>query len=1235
MGLCRSRIAFLFLWLLLSFVSARIVCAQTYIFGRADFPTGNEPRGVAVGDLNGDGIPDLVVANSTDNTISVLLGKADGTFSPKVDYPAGVRPVSVAIADLNNDGNPDLVVANENCTVITGMLNILSCGPGTVSVFLGNGDGTFQGKIDYATGEEPLCVVTGDFNSDGKIDLATANANDNTVSILLGNGDGTFQPQSVLSIANGGPDSVRFIVAADFNADSKLDLVVVNLGTISIFLGNGDGTFRAGPQSTILVPLGNYGFSAVAGDFNQDGKLDFAVSSTLFGAAGTGNLSIFLGQGDGSFVFDGNYPGNGQVIAADFNGDGKLDLASDLGLDSISVLLGNGDGTFKPPAEYAAGSNPAGLVVADFNGDGKLDLAVANSGCAPVVAQSSNNCTSPSTSVSVLLGIGNGAFVGQTNFPVSAGPEGLTTGDFNLDGKTDLATTSAILGNQDVSVLLGNGDGTFASATSFATGSFPDAIATGDFRGMGRSDLAVVDQLCQGGNCGPGAVSILLSNGDGTFQPHVDYSVRVDPRALVIGDFNGDGKSDVAVVNYQSNTVSILLSNGDGTFRSAVDYATAPFPIAIVVGDFNGDGKLDLAVVGVGTGVSILLGNGDGTFRPHVDFPAGSDPRAIAVADFNRDGKADLAVATTASSSGPAVVAIFLGNGDGTFGPEADYPSSGVMVGNNMLVADFNGDGKPDLAMAAGAGVSLQFGNGDGTFQMALAYLAGAFADSVAVGDFNKDGVPDLAAADGINNVVAVLSSVAFKAVYPTGLIFTSQGLGTTSSARTITVSNPSNVSFTFSGATATGDFAATNNCATLAPGTQCSINVQFTPSAVGARTGMLTLTDTTKSSPEVISLSGSGVNGAFLSLSAAKLNFDPLAIGSLSPSQAVTISNTGNSALSITSITITGSNAGDFADSSSCPASLNAGQSCTVSATFSPIAAGTRIAALTIANSGPSSPLLVTLEGTGLGPQNTLSVASLSFPSQHAGTTSSPQAVNLTNSGNTSLAISQISVSANFSQTNNCGSSLAPATSCQIQVSFAPNMAGNLTGSLTISDNAANSPATVALSGVAVSLNLGVPSGGSNSATIAAGGTASYTLTIGGGGIAGTASLSCSGAPQAAMCNIPTSLSVSATSPSTFPVSVTTGTRSFGARPHTKWPPPPVWPLIVASVIVLVLTAWFRRLRFRLGYIAAAIILAAFLTSCGGGGSSGGTPAGTYTLTVTATSASTSDSTSLTLVVQ
>jgi hypothetical protein len=280
------------------------------------------------------------------------------------------------------------------------------------------------------------------------------------------------------------------------------------------------------------------------------------------------------------------------------------DIPNDSRYSVVSILLGNGDGTFQTATPYGTELATLGLVAADFNGDGAIDLALTDS--------------STPGSISVQLGNGDGSFVTKMNVLPLGGSYAIqsnTSADFNNDGKLDLAISDV---NADsVSVFLGNGDGTFNPPVTFPTAHLPVAVAAGDFRNNGNTDLAVVTGTCYLGlGCPPpGSVSVLLGNGDGTFQPHVEYGVGAQPNAIAVGDFRGDGRPDLAVANYDwgaGNTVSILLGNGDGTFQSHVDYTVGYGPAAIATGDFNGDGRLDL--VTCDGNVSVLWETGTARF---------------------------------------------------------------------------------------------------------------------------------------------------------------------------------------------------------------------------------------------------------------------------------------------------------------------------------------------------------------------------------------------------------------------------------------------------------------------------------------------------------------------------------------------------------------------------------------------------------------------------------------------
>ncbi len=333
--------------------------APSVSLARTDFgPTGVWNIYLVTGDFNGDGKLDLAVTEFISGQVQILLGDGDGTFQFFQAYPA-CDASGLASGDFNGDGILDLAVADAGC--------------GQVSILLGNGDGTFTEGGNFSTGGgatfAPYSVVVGDFNSDGKLDLATANELINKASVLLGNGDGTFQSHVDYDT---GVDS-RQVATGDFNGDGRLDLAVSSSEGVSILLGSGDGTF----QSQTLYPLEtNDNPYLVIADLNGDGKLDLAVANTA------GSVSILLGNGDGTFQSSVRYPTGGfsaTVIAADFNGDGILDLATGNYYDAnLAILLGNGDGTFRPHVNYPAAFGARGLVAADFNGDGRLDLAVAN-----------------------------------------------------------------------------------------------------------------------------------------------------------------------------------------------------------------------------------------------------------------------------------------------------------------------------------------------------------------------------------------------------------------------------------------------------------------------------------------------------------------------------------------------------------------------------------------------------------------------------------------------------------------------------------------------------------------------------------------------------------------------------------------------------------------------------------------------------------------------------------------
>jgi hypothetical protein len=687
------------------------------------------------------------------------------------------------------------------------------------------------------------------------------------------------------------------------------------------------------------------------------------------------------------------------------------------------------------------------------------DIAAASTASVTVVNPSPGGGTSNVMFFAVTPSSSSIALSAPSAFGAGTDPDSAAVGDFNGDGKLDLAVANE--GSNNVSILLGKCDGTFQAAVDYGAGSNPSSVAVGDFRDDGKLDLVVA-------NDGSDNVSILLGNGDGTFQAAVNYGVGSAPTSVAVGDFNGDGKLDLAVVNELSNNFSILLGNGDGTFQAAVNYGAGLSLFSVAVGDFNGDGKLDLAVASGGSDyVSVLLGNGDGTFKTAVQYVAGLEPISVAVADFNGDGKLDLAVANYESNN----VSILLGKGDGTFQAAVDY---GIGTENypatpgSVAVGDFNGDGKLDLVVGGVESdnvsvVSVLLGNGDGTFQAAVNYGAGAGQTSVAVGDFNGDGRLDLAAP------ASLLLQTPLASLSSTSLNFGNELVGATSAPNQVTLSNPSGLALTISSVAVTGtnavDFSQTNTCGTgLAVGASCTITVTFKPTQTGPRTASVNITDNAAGSLQTIGLSGTGlVSGPNATPSPSSLTFATQLVGTSSSAQLVALTNYGKMALGIASIAASG----DFSQTNTCGSSLAAEASCAISLIFKPTQRGTRTGTLSITDNAAGSPQTVSLTGTGTLVE--FNPASLRFGSVKRGD-SKALTTTLSNTGNTALSISSITItgSATFPQTNTCGASVAAGASCTITATFRPTGIGSFSGDVSISDSGGGSPQQVPLSGSA-----------------------------------------------------------------------------------------------------------------------------------------------------------------------
>jgi hypothetical protein len=678
------------------------------------FATGNGPIALTTADVNGDGKPDILVANYSSGTVSVLDGVGDGTFQPQQTFAAGKDPISIAAADLNNDGKTDIAVSNYNSS--------------TVSVLLGTGTGSFSSPQTFAVGGKPRDLAIADVNRDGKPDLAVVNKTDGTASILLGNGDGTFQAQTTFAVGT----SPNAIAVADVNGDGKEDLIVAGGGTTypaaAVLLGNGDGTF----QLPVTFATGSNPYALAVADLNGDGRLDIAIvnqrdntASVLLGDVPPTVLSINRTNPPGPITSDSSV-----TYTLTFN-------ESVTGVDASDFSLALNGVTATTPVVVSGSGAAYTVTVNGISGAGTLGLNLVDDGG---IIDAAGNPLQPG---------GTAAFQ-TSHVSTAASHNSAALADVNGDGKPDLIVPS--FARYNVAVSLGNGDGTFQASQTFAAMSDPYAVAVADLNRDGKPDLIVVNKM------NSGCISVLLGNGNGTFQPQQTYAVGFLPVAVAVADLNRDGTPDLIVANSFDRTskVSVLLGNGNGTFQPQRTLNIGQYPLCLAVADVNGDGNPDL-IVPSSNAIDVLLGNGDGTFQSPMTFNAGTFApiSSIAVADVNNDGKPDVVVANRGDSN----VGVLFGNGDGTFQSEHGFALAARGYLTSVTVADINGDGKLDFVVTAGGSnaVDILLGNGDGTFNPSQSFATSNGPWMAAVSDLNGDGREDVTVANGFTGTMDVL----------------------------------------------------------------------------------------------------------------------------------------------------------------------------------------------------------------------------------------------------------------------------------------------------------------------------------------------------------------------------------------------------------------------------------------------------------------------------------------------
>jgi len=351
-------------------------------------------------------------------------------------------------------------------------------------------------------------------------------------------------------------------------------------------------------------------------------------------------------------------------------------LAFPLAILTLSASV-SADPLFSTKTDYSTGTGPVSVAIADLNSDGKPDIAAATA-----------------AGVTVWFGHGDGTLGGRIDFAAGNSPRSVAIGDFNADGKPDLAVANYT--SHSASVFLGNGDGTFGAKTDYFVGTGALTVAIGEFNGDGKPDLAVAfeGRVDPGEFETPGGVTILLGSGSGFFPTRIDNVLTNHVVCAAVGEFNGDGKQDLAAAGC-CNTVWALLGNGNGTVATGQAMGVFGFPGWVTVGDLNGDGRQDLVAANVNTArITVMLGNGDGTFAAGSEFGTAASPEAVAIGNLDSDGRPDLAVANTGTNT----VSVLAGNGDGTFATRVDFATGGGP--RSVAIADLNSDGRQDLVLA-------------------------------------------------------------------------------------------------------------------------------------------------------------------------------------------------------------------------------------------------------------------------------------------------------------------------------------------------------------------------------------------------------------------------------------------------------------------------------------------------------------------------------------------------------
>lgn len=660
---------------------------------------------MAVGDLDLDGIDDLLVADRLTDRLQTFFGGAPFGFGVGPTTALDGTPYDIAVDHLDGDGILDVLVATD----------------GLLSVFLGEGGGAFGPEHRYDTLTTLGPLVTADLDSDGHLDVVAGDEAQSRFLVYKGRGGGAFHSPDAYAV----PDDLLEIVALDLDADGVVDLATSakfptsSHASVRLYLGNGDGTFRPGRA----LRAGRRPRGLVSADFDANGLADLA-----FGDGESGDVLAYVGGVDGvlSLASISSVDGHIDTMAqGDFDADGWIDLAVALGYEGYSLLSGKGDGAFEVGSTTGHLGSSRSAAVADFDDNGFDDLAVLRTF---------------DGGARVMFGEGSGTFPEPYELE-STGSSTVLATDLDQDAIPDLVTIGSTAGT--VAVRPGIGDGTFGDETEYDAGISPYRLADADLDLDGRFDVVSAPQFAN-------KIAVLLGDdGGGLAAPLL--TPMPTPVALALGDFDGDGRPDLAAAN-EHNDIAVSSGLGDGLFAPSTEHPIGALPTGIDAGDVDNDGDLDLVAVSLlPPKTSVLLGNDDGSFVSVPAVDGGTAGGAMLLIDLNHDGCADLVKAQHG-------VQVRISDCTGSFGAVTTFATHGSPA--SIAAADLNADGHVDIVVGSGSTelVSVLLGDGTGSLATPMNHSMPDEPSALAIADLDGNGWQDLVV-EGFDDLEIFLGS--------------------------------------------------------------------------------------------------------------------------------------------------------------------------------------------------------------------------------------------------------------------------------------------------------------------------------------------------------------------------------------------------------------------------------------------------------------------------------------------